>query len=54
MAADLKRALEVDSELVAGHGGVFEVTVDNDLVFSKKSLGRFPDEGEVLGLIRSR
>jgi selenoprotein W-related protein len=54
LAADLKRALEVDSELVAGHGGVFEVTVDNNLVFSKKSLGRFPDEGEVLGLIRSR
>jgi selenoprotein W-related protein len=54
LAAELKKALEVDSELVASHGGVFEITVDNDLVFSKKSLGRFPNEGEVLGLIRSQ
>jgi len=50
----LKRALKVDSDLVAGHGGVFEITVDGDVVFSKRSLGRFPAEGEVLGLIRSR
>lgn len=34
-------------------GGVFEVTVDGKKVFSKKELGRFPEEGEVLGLIRS-
>ena len=44
----------VDSELIASHGGVFEVTVDGDLMFSKKSLGRFPDDGEILGLIRAR
>jgi selenoprotein W-related protein len=34
------------------HGGVFEVTVDGNLVFSKKALGRFPEDGEVLGIIR--
>ena len=44
----------VDSELTAGHGGVFEVTIDGDLLFSKKSLGRFPDDGEVLALLRAR
>ena len=38
---------------MASHGGVFEVTVDGKLVFSKKSLGRFPDEGEVVGLLKS-
>ena len=43
-----------ESELIAGHGGVFEVIVDGDLLFSKKSLGRFPDDGEVLALIRAR
>jgi len=26
--------------------------VDGKLIFSKKSLGRFPDEGEVLKLIQ--
>jgi len=44
----------VDSKLIASHGGVFEVTVDGDVIFSKKSLGRFPDDGEILGLIRGR
>jgi len=31
---------------------VFEVSVDGRQVFSKKALGRFPDDGEVVGLIR--
>jgi predicted Rdx family selenoprotein len=33
---------------------VFEITVDRDLIFSKRATGRFPDDGEVLGLIRAR
>ena len=40
------------SELVAAGGGVFEISVDDKLVFSKRSLGRFPDDGEVVNLIR--
>jgi hypothetical protein len=31
---------------------VFEVTVDGKTVFSKRALGRFPDDGEVVGLLR--
>jgi selenoprotein W-related protein len=38
-------------ELVASSGGVYEVTVDGSLIFSKKKTGRFPEEGEVLKLI---
>lgn len=34
-------------ELVPSSGGVFEVTVDGQVVFSKKQLDRFPEEGEV-------
>jgi len=45
--------LDVDSELTAGSGGVFEITVDGTKVFSKKALGRFPEAGEILGLIRA-
>jgi selenoprotein W-related protein len=37
---------------VPSRGGVFEVTVDGRLVFSKKALGRFPNEGEILKLLR--
>lgn len=35
-------------------GGVFEVTVDGDLVFSKASLARHAREGEVLKLIEQK
>jgi selenoprotein W-related protein len=38
---------------VESSGGVFEVTVDDRLVFSKKRLGRHAEPGEVLGLMGS-
>jgi selenoprotein W-related protein len=34
-------------ELVKGVAGVFEITIDGKLVFSKKQLGRFPEDGEI-------
>jgi len=54
LAAELQSALDVQSDLVASHGGVFEVLVDDDLLFSKRKLGRFPEDGEVLKRIRQR
>lgn len=35
-------------------GGVFEVTVDGRLVFSKKALGRHAGSGEVVQAVRGR
>ena len=35
-------------ELVPGVGGVFEITVDGALKFSKKQTGRFPTDEEVI------
>jgi len=49
----MKKELGIDCALVASGGGVFEVTVDGKLIFSKKQLGRFPDDGEVVKLLRS-
>ena len=49
----MEKALGVESELTAGSGGVFEVTVDGKKLFSKKALGRFPEDGEILGLIQA-
>lgn len=43
-------AFGADVELVESSGGVFEVSVDDRLVFSKKALGRFPEDGELKGL----
>jgi selenoprotein W-related protein len=41
-------------ELVPGDGGIFDVRVDGDLVFTKSMLGRYPEPDEVLPLLRER
>ena len=43
-----------DLEFVKSSGGVFEVSADESLVFSKKSLGRFPESGELVDLVQGR
>jgi len=50
----LDQEFQTSTSLIKGANGVFEVTVDGDLVFSKRSLGRFPNEGEVAVAIRGR
>jgi selenoprotein W-related protein len=41
-------------ELIESSGGVFEVVLDGDLVFSKSELGRHAEPGEVMGIIQER
>ncbi len=40
--------------LIPSRGGVFEVTVDGELIFSKKSLGRHPTIDEILSKLRQK
>ena len=54
MAAEIKKQLGIDSQLVRGSGGIFEVTVDNERIFSKKEEGRFPTEKEIVDKLRGR
>ena len=54
MAAEIKKELGVDSELVRGSGGIFVVSVDNQRLFSKKDEGRFPSEREIIDALRER
>jgi selenoprotein W-related protein len=54
LAAEIRKRYGVDSELVAGSGGVFDVTVDDDILFSKHEEGRFPTNDEVLRLMDER
>ncbi len=51
LAAEIKKAKGVEAKLTRGAGGVFEVTVDGKLVFSKKATGRFPKNEEILQAI---
>lgn len=54
MAELRERWPDVDAKLVPSGGGVFEVTVDDEPVFSKKALGRHAAPGEIVGLIAER
>ena len=52
MEAHLKTKYNgADIKLISSGGGVFEITRDNELIFSKKALGRFPGDGEIDNLI---
>ena len=43
----------VTIEIIPGDRGAFEVYVDEQLIFSKLQLDRFPNEGEIINLIKS-
>ena len=43
----IKRKFGVEAELIKSSGGVFEVALNNSLIFSKKELNRFPEPLEV-------
>jgi selenoprotein W-related protein len=51
LATELKRRLGVESNLVPGGGGVFDVSVNGKVIFSKKQEGRFPETQEILGAL---
>ena len=38
-------------KLIPSRGGVFEVTIDDELVFSKKALDRHAEPGEIREII---
>ncbi len=51
--AEIKNKTGQEPSLIPGSGGVFDVTQDGKLLFSKHQLGRFPETGEIAGLIES-
>jgi len=49
----LKKAYpDIQVQLVGGHGGIFDVLVDDRLVFSKHREGRFPEDREVIAALK--
>jgi len=41
-------------EVVPGANGIFDVHVDDTLVFTKSMLGRYPEPDDVLPLVEAR
>lgn len=57
MAQELLTTFEGDIaelNLKPGTGGIFEVDVDGELLWSRKAQGRFPDIAELKRLLRDR
>jgi len=52
LAEALKQAFQVESELIEGAGGVFDVHVDGTQVWCKQDVGRFPEDEEILDLVK--
>jgi len=39
-------------QLIPGHGGVFDVRLDDRVIYTRSEKGRFPEEGEISRLIK--
>lgn len=51
---ELKAAFSgINVQLIPGHGGVFEVVLDKKQIYSKSDTDRFPDAGEITGIIKN-
>ncbi|MBW2700097.1 MAG: Rdx family protein [Deltaproteobacteria bacterium] len=53
LLAALKEKFGVKAKLIAGGGGIFEVSLDGKVVFDKFSMGRFPENQEVVDQINA-
>ena len=51
MRSSLDSRFGILAEMRPSSGGVFEVTLNGSLIFSKKQLGRFPNDGEIVTFI---
>jgi len=51
LADELKEAIGIESKLIPGDGGIFEVIADGKVIYEKAKTGRFPDKGEVLKML---
>ena len=49
---ELSKMFGINPELIEWGGGVFEIKANGHLIFSKKQLGRFPEDKEISNLIK--
>jgi len=54
LAATIKQEFKCAVELIPGGSGIFEVSVDGHLLFSKRQSVRFPKGDEIVKALRSR
>ena len=40
--------------VIPSTGGVYKITLNGETIFSKKELNRFPESGEILGILQQK
>ena len=50
----MKKNLGADIELIAGSNGIFDITLDGNMIYSKLEQGRFPQPDDIIELIQKR
>ncbi|HEV7394825.1 MAG TPA: Rdx family protein [Burkholderiales bacterium] len=53
LAAEISEQFGIQAELIRGSGGIFDVTADGALIYSKHRTGLFPENAEVLQALRT-
>ncbi len=48
LAAEIKSALGLETELIEGTNGIFDVVADGRMIFSKHAEQRFPEADEII------
>jgi selenoprotein W-related protein len=54
LASAIRERFDVETEFIEGGGGIFDVRLNGNLVFSKHETGRFPEHEEVLDAIQNK
>lgn len=52
--AALQEALGIEAILHKGDNGIYDVVADGERVFSKHETGRFPEDQEIVDLLKPR
>lgn len=53
LAGKIKEQMGIEPELIPGGGGIFDIEVEQDLVYSKFKTGTFPDEDQLVSDLAS-
>ena len=52
LAAAIKDKFGLETNLIADHNGIFEVSVNDRIIYNNKEYGgKFPDHGEIINAI---
>ncbi len=51
MSKEIRTKTGLDPELTPGSGGIFDIKLNGETVFSKHEVGRFPKDGEISNLL---